>query len=99
MSLLRQPLFRLLAVNLLIGVGAAVLMLAGLLALFPKLRGLIAGDASGAVAVGLLLFGLIVTFGSVAMGAAIMGLGNKPPEDGGRRGALQAAPVMHGRRA
>jgi hypothetical protein len=76
MSLLRQPLFRLLAVNLAIGVSAAALMLGGLLALNPHgLRDLIVADRSPLVALGLLLFGLIVTFGSVAMGSAVMMIG------------------------
>jgi hypothetical protein len=71
--LLREPLFRLLAVNLGIGIAAAVLMLGGLLTLNPGgLRDLILADQSPPVAAGLLLFGLIITFGSVAMGTAIM---------------------------
>lgn len=36
------------------------------------LRALITGSEHGVLAAGLLLFGLTVTFGSVAMGAAIM---------------------------
>jgi hypothetical protein len=53
-------------------VGVAVLMLGGLLALNAQLRELVIADRNGAAAVGLLLFGLVVTFGSVAMGSAIM---------------------------
>ena len=88
--LLRLPLFRLLAVNLAIGVGAAVLMLGGLLVLNPHgLRDLIVADRAPLVAAGLLLFGLVVTFGSVAMGAAIMALGR----DDGRGGVKQSEPV------
>jgi hypothetical protein len=72
-TLARQPLIRLLAVNCAAGIGAALLMLGGLLALNPgNLRGLILADRAGGVALGLLLFGLVVTFGSVAMGSAIM---------------------------
>lgn len=75
-GLSREPLFRLLAVNLAIGVAAAVLMIGGLLVLNPQnLRGLIAADRSPGVAIGLLLFGLLITFGSVAMGTAIMLIG------------------------
>jgi len=89
-SLLRQPLFRLLAINLGIGVSVAVLMLGGLLALNPHgLRDLILADRSPLVAAGLLLFGLVVTFGSVAMGAAIMALGH----DDGPGGKAKSAPV------
>ena len=76
MPLPRQPLFRLLLINLAVGAAAAVLMLGGLLALNPEgLRDLIFADRSPATALGLLLFGLIITFGSTAMGTAIMGLG------------------------
>lgn len=39
------------------------------------LRGLVLGSSWGWLAAGLLLFGLTVTFGSAAMGAAIMSLG------------------------
>jgi len=85
LRLLREPLFRLLAINLAIGVAAAVLMLGGLLALNPdRLRDLILDDQSPFLAAGLLLFGLVVTFGSVAMGTAIMTIsrsdgGEAPP--------------------
>ena len=76
MKLFRQPLFRLLTVNLAIGVSVAALMLGGLLVLNPHgLRDLIVADRSPFVAVGLLLFGLVVTSGSVAMGTAIMMIG------------------------
>jgi hypothetical protein len=89
-SFFRQPLFRLLAINLAIGVGIAALMLAGLLALNPHgLRDLIMADGSPLVAAGLLLFGLIVTFGSVAMGTAIMMIG----QGDGRGGKPKSAPV------
>ncbi len=75
---LRQPLFRLLLINLAIGVAAAVLMLGGLLALNPaNLRDLIFADRAPAAALGLLLFGLIVTLGSTAMGTAIMSIGKR----------------------
>lgn len=91
MHLFRLPLIRLLAVNLAIGVAVAGVMLGGLLALNPgNLRGLIFADRGGAAALMLLAFGLIVTFGSAAMGSAIMALGRKPKRhDGG--GKLQPA--------
>ena len=89
MPLLRQPLFRLLAINLAIGISAAVLMLGGLIALNPHgLRDLIFADRSGGVAAGLLLFGLVITFGSVAMGSAIMALGGRTPGGGKPNGAV-----------
>jgi hypothetical protein len=86
-------LIRLLAINLVIGISAAVLMLGGLLALNPHgLRDLIVNDRSGVTAVALLLFGLIVTFGSVAMGTAIMALGSDRSRDdnGGKTRPLPA---------
>jgi hypothetical protein len=92
MPLFRQPLISLLAVNLAIGVSVAVLMLGGLMALNPHgLRDLILADRAGAAAFGLLLFGLIVTFGSVAMGSAIMALGKDRKR--GRGGKAQTVPA------
>jgi hypothetical protein len=83
-ALLRQPLIRLLAINLAAGIAAALLMLGGLLALNPGgLRDLIFADRMGYTALGLLLFGLTITFGSVAMGSAIMMLGKEPRRNGG----------------
>jgi len=80
----REPLFRLLAINLAIGVSAAVLLLGGLLALNPHgLRDLILADRSPLVPVLLLLFGFVVTFGSVAMGTAIMAIGRAEGGHGG----------------
>jgi len=75
-GLLRQPLFRLLAINLAIGVTIAALLLGGLLTANPgHLRELIFADDSPATALGLLLFGFVITFGSAAMGSAIMAMG------------------------
>ena len=80
----REPLFRLLAINLAIGVSVAVLLFGGLLALNPHgLRDLILADHSPLTALALLLFGFVITFGSVAMGTAIMALGQS--EGGGKR--------------
>jgi hypothetical protein len=93
-SLWRQPLIRLLAINLAIGVSVALLMVGGLLVLNPhNLRNLIFADRASATAIGLLLFGLVVTFGSVAMGTAIMALGHKPPRDKSGGGKMRPAPV------
>jgi hypothetical protein len=81
----RDPFHRLLAINLVIGIGAAVLMVGGLLALNPGgLRHLILADRTPATAGLLLLFGFVVTFGSVAMGTAIMSIG-RDNHSGGRR--------------
>jgi hypothetical protein len=72
----RVPLFRLLAVNLAIGTTVAVLLVGGLIAFnLYGLRDLIVADYSPATALGLLLFGVFITFGSTAMGTAIMALG------------------------
>lgn len=88
--LLRQPLLRLLAINLAIGLVIAVLAVAGLLALDAhRLRSLILGDQSPVVAVGLLLFGFAVTLGSWVMGSAIMRLGGGE----GGPGRSASAPV------
>lgn len=94
---LRAPLFRLLAINLAIGVALATLVVGGLLALNPGgLRHLIFADASPGTALGLLLFGFVVTFGSTAMGTAIMAMG-RAADDERRRGP--PAPVAQPARA
>ncbi|HVZ54958.1 MAG TPA: hypothetical protein VG986_23535 [Pseudolabrys sp.] len=94
MHLFRLPLIRLLAVNLAIGITVAAVMLGGLLALNPgNLRGLIFADRAGGAALMLLAFGLVVTFGSVAMGSAIMALGRKPERNDGGGGKLQPIEV------
>jgi hypothetical protein len=72
----RVPLFRLLAVNLAIGTSVAVLLVGSLFAFnLYGLRDLIVADYSPVTALGLLLFGVFMTFGSTAMGTAIMALG------------------------
>jgi hypothetical protein len=81
--LFRLPLIRLLVVNLLGGAAIAALMLGGLLVLNPGgLRGLMLADRDPAVALGLLAFGLLITFGSAAMGTAIMTLGAREKRSG-----------------
>lgn len=90
----REPLFRLLAINLAIGVTVAALMLGGLLALNPHgLRDLIVADRSPLTALGLLLFGFVVTFGSVAMGTAIMAIGRGESCGGKPNAASAPVPV------
>ena len=87
LGLLQVPLFRLLAINLAAGAVVAALLVGGLLALNPfGLRHLIFADASPGTALGLLLFGFVVTFGSGAMGTAIMAMGKKQAEEEGPRG-------------
>jgi hypothetical protein len=81
------PLLRLLAINLAAGVSLAVLLVGGLLLLNPgRLRDLILADDAPGVALGLLLFGFIVTLGSSAMGTAIMMMGQQQTDGGPRRG-------------
>src|ERR1700693_5424142 len=83
----RVPLFRLLAINLAAGTALAALLVGGLLALNPAdLRDLILADSSPGTALGLLLFGFVVTFGSAAMGTAIMATGVRQADDAGPRG-------------
>jgi len=95
-SLRREPLFRLLAINLAIGVAVAVLLLCGLFILNPHgLRDLILADSSPSTALLLLLFGLVATFGSVAMGTAIMAIGRG--EGGGKRKSAPAPARAHRR--
>ena len=87
-----SPLLRLLAINLAAGFAAALLMLGGLLALNPlHLRELILAD--GGTALALLLFGLLVTFGSATMGSAIMMLGSERRNERGSGGKAEAARV------
>jgi hypothetical protein len=87
LAFLRVPLFRLLAINLAAGVAVAALLVGGLLLLDPfGLRDLILADRSPGTALGLLLFGFVVTFGSAAMGTAIMAMGARPNDDETPRG-------------
>jgi hypothetical protein len=71
----RQPLLRLLVINLASGIAVAVLAVGGLILLNPELRRLIAQDHSPATVIVMLLFGFIITLGSCVMGAAIMRIG------------------------
>jgi hypothetical protein len=88
---LQVPLFRLLAINLAIGACAAVLLVGGLLLLNPAhLRDLIFADRAPGVAIFLLLGSFLVTFGSTAMGSAIMAQGRKEEDEhGGGDGGLR----------
>lgn len=91
-ALLRVPLFRLLAINLAAGIAVAALLVGGLLAFNPGgLRDLIFADASPGIALGLLLFGFIVTFGSAAMGSAIMAMGQCEGGDEEPRGSSRGS--------
>lgn len=104
-ELVRHPLFRLLAINLLGGIVIAALTVVGLLALNPMhLRDLILGDRSPGVVIGLLLFGFVVTFASTMMGSAIMALArseknNDRPRGQPLRAAASVAVTARGRGA
>jgi hypothetical protein len=92
----RDPLFRLLLTNLAAGLAAALILFGGLLLLNPSnLRGLILSDRSPETALLLLLFGFLITFGSAAMGTAIMAIGRRrtPPAGGRHRHARTPQPV------
>ena len=81
-AFLRVSLYRLLAINLAAGMAVAALLVGGLLALNPfGLRELILADNSPGTALGLLLFGFVVTFGSATMGTAIMAMGQRQTDD------------------
>ena len=70
-----SPFFRLLAINWAIGAFASVLVLCGLLWFdTANLRSLIFNSDDPVLPIVLLLFGLMVTLCSAAMGAAIMAL-------------------------
>jgi hypothetical protein len=80
-GLAASPLFRLLAINWLIGAFAAVLVLSGLLWFDTGgLRSLIVNSPEPWLPILVLLFGLMVTLCSAAMGAAVMSL---PESDDG----------------
>jgi hypothetical protein len=93
-SLLRIPLFRLLAINLAIGACAAALLVSGLLWLDPgHLRELIFADRAPGIGLALLLASFLITFGSAAMGSAIMAQGRRQETsgNGGGHGSHLAA--------
>ena len=91
-KLREQPLLRLLAINLAVGGLVATLLLGGLLWLNPlRLRDLIFADAAPGTALGLLLFGFVITFGSAAMGTAIMTMTAEHGAGGGGGGSRRRA--------
>jgi len=93
-NVLRTPLFKLLAITLAAGTAAAALLVGGLLALnLFRLRDLIFADNSPGIALGLLLFGFVVTFGSSAMGSAIMAMGKWEKDEEGPRGTARLVAV------
>lgn len=92
----KNPLLRLLAVNALAGAAVAGLFVATLFATNAVGIGRLIGQSDAPVLVTIVLYcALVVTFSSVAMGTAVMRLGNKPEESkpGGGHRARQLAPV------
>ncbi|MDN5000954.1 hypothetical protein ACFQZO_08675 [Bradyrhizobium sp. GCM10027634] len=82
-----MPLLRLLAINLAIGACAATLLVGGLLWLNPgHLRDLIFADRAPGIGLALLLASFVITFGSAAMGSAIMAQGRKQDDSKGSGG-------------
>ena len=92
MPLPQAPLARLLAINLAIGAAVTLLLVGGLLALNPSgLRDLIFADRSPGIALALLIMSFFITFASMAMGTAIMGLGQHEGDGNTPRGPRRLA--------
>ena len=92
MPLPQAPLARLLAINLVIGAAVTLLLVGGLLALNPSgLRDLIFADRSPGIALALLLMSFFITFASMAMGTAIMALGQHEGDGNTPRGPRRLA--------
>ncbi|GGE97504.1 hypothetical protein H1W37_08540 [Stappia taiwanensis] len=93
-GLWRLPLFRMLAINWLIGAFVSVMVLGGLLWFDTgNLRSLILNSQEPLVPILVLLFGLMITLCSAAMGAAVMALPTAKDDDAGgskrRQGSLR----------
>ncbi len=93
---IHDRLHRLLAVNVALGVLAALIVVAAILALDTgSLRTLMLRDPGGALALALLATGFAVTAAGAMIGGAVMSLGDEPGggQGGGRRPALAKRPV------
>lgn len=83
-GLWRLPLFRMLAINWLIGAFVSVMVLGGLLWFDTgNLRSLILNSREPLLPILVLLFGLMITLCSAAMGAAVMALPTARDDDAG----------------
>ena len=83
---LRNPLFRLLAINWLAGLAVTLLLVGGIYLTDPAgLWTLIARSQMPAVPIAMLFFGFLITFTSAAMGTAIMSMPSDDRPGGGRR--------------
>jgi hypothetical protein len=86
-----SPFFRLLAINWLIGAFVSVMVLGGLMVFdTANLRSLILNAEDPILPMIVLLFGLMITLCSAAMGAAIMALPGEDRGDRGGKGGLRA---------
>ncbi|SDU15008.1 hypothetical protein [Stappia sp. ES.058] len=86
-SLWASPFFRLLAINWLIGAFVSVMVLGGLMFFdTANLRSLILNSDNPVLPVVVLLFGLMITLCSAAMGAAVMALPSAERNDRGGKG-------------
>eukprot|EP00873_Tetraselmis_striata_P021495 jgi/Tetstr1/441759/TSEL_029980.t1 len=86
-----SPFFRLLAINWLIGAFVSVMVLGGLMVFdTANLRSLILNSEDPVLPMVVLLFGLMITLCSAAMGAAVMALpGEDRGDSGGTRGTRE----------
>ena len=83
---MRSPLLRFLAAHLAVGVFVGWSVLGGLIALdVASLRTLLLRDQHAAVALAMAAIFFAITFGSLAMGAGVMGLRDDDRGGGGRR--------------
>ncbi|MCK7614235.1 hypothetical protein [Roseibium sediminicola] len=83
-ALPKDPLFRLLAINGLAGIGIAGLVLGGIFAAnIGNLRDLVLAADNPVLPVVMLAFALVITLGSVVIGSAIMLLGETGGQGGG----------------
>lgn len=90
----KNPLFRLLLVNGLAGIGISGLVLAGLLwTNVGRIRDLILTSDNPVLPIVMLAIGLIITLGSVVMGTAIMML-REDEENGGGHGTKIPAEAL-----
>lgn len=88
-------LVRFLLVNAAIGTAVALIVVVGLIATdAASLARLIFADENPAVAIGLLTFGFVITLGSAAMGAAVMGLPYEGPGRPSGRRAVDAGRLV-----
>ncbi|MEQ9812240.1 MAG: hypothetical protein RLO50_05630 [Azospirillaceae bacterium] len=88
------PLVRFIVRHALIGIAVGWSMVAAMLVFdFAGLAGLIFTSGLAAVAIPMLLIGFGITFGSVQVGIAVMGLDDTPPPRRGRPLARAMTPV------